>query len=356
MTLLLNNSEVNDLIDIGECINVLEDAYKDWAHGFAGTRRRIDFLAPLKDDYSVAYGLKSMDGIWVEKGIATTRINSDIVSWPIKHGKQVRQKIPAVPGKRYTGFILLFNIHTGQLLSIIPDGVIQKIRVGCTSALAAKFLARQDSTQYGLLGSGWQAGAQLWAAHHIFNFKKVLVYSPNPENCAKFAREWCNKLQTEVIPVDTPEKAAEGSDMLSAATNSLQPVFDKSWCRPGMHLSTVKIAEISGATINMCDLAFLHTQGLKPEHYYVGSLRPAAIEKAWDNASVEEIKHLPELVDLFRGNGFGRCNQSQITCFINNMGIGLQFTAVAQMIYQKAIKKRVGTQVPLEWFSQVEHT
>jgi len=40
---------------------------------------------------------------------------------------------------------LLFSTCSGEPLAIYPDGTVQRMRVGATSGLAAKYLARSDA-------------------------------------------------------------------------------------------------------------------------------------------------------------------------------------------------------------------
>jgi hypothetical protein len=84
------------------------------------------------------YALKSMDGVIPKLGVGAIRINSDILTFPEGEGGMRRVKVPAAPGNRYVGLVLLFSSHTGEPLAIMPDGVIQRARVGATNALAAK--------------------------------------------------------------------------------------------------------------------------------------------------------------------------------------------------------------------------
>ena len=49
------------------------------------------------------------------------------------------------PGGRFLGLVLLFSLENGSLLAILPDGIIQRLRVGASSALATRAMARADA-------------------------------------------------------------------------------------------------------------------------------------------------------------------------------------------------------------------
>ena len=87
-----------------------------------------------------------MDGVIPKLGVGAIRINSDILTFPQVGNQMRRVKVPAAPGKRYVGLVLLFSTHTGEPLAIMPDGVMQRARVGATNAIAAKYLSREDAT------------------------------------------------------------------------------------------------------------------------------------------------------------------------------------------------------------------
>ena len=91
------------------------------------------------------------------------------------------------PNGRYVGLVLLFSCENGEPLAIMPDGMLQRLRVGATNGLAMKYLARRDATAVGILGSGWQAGAQLMAACAVREIETIRCFSPNPERCAAFS-------------------------------------------------------------------------------------------------------------------------------------------------------------------------
>src|ERR1700691_983256 len=220
MTLILSNDDVEKLLTMPECIDVLEEAYGELAEGRGVSRTRSDSFSPTAREDAL-YSLKSMDGIIPKFGVGAVRINSDIVTWPKKGNNVRREKVPAARGTRYVGLVLLFSTENGEPLAIFPDGVMQRMRVGAANGLGAKYLARKNAKTVGILGSGWQAGAQLMAACAVRPIAAIRCFSPNAENCAAFARQMSEALGVEVVPVDTPEEAIRGADVVMGPPNTL---------------------------------------------------------------------------------------------------------------------------------------
>src|SRR5437868_4017843 len=188
MTLILSNKDVEQLLTMRECIEALEDAYVELAAGRGLARTRSDCIAPTSKP-DTHYSLKSMDGVIPKFGVGAVRIDSDIVSMP-KVGNNVRRvKVPAAPNNRYVGLVLLFSSENGEPLAIMPDGVMQRTRVGATSGLGVKYLARKDASRVGILGCGWQAGAQLMAACAVRKITSIRCFSPTKANRDGFAEQ-----------------------------------------------------------------------------------------------------------------------------------------------------------------------
>jgi hypothetical protein len=100
MTLILSNQDVEKLLPMRECIEVLEEAYIELSEGRGVNRRRSDCLVPSTRDDAL-YSLKSMDGVIPKLGIGAVRIDSDIVTWPRRGNNMRRVKVPAAPNGRY---------------------------------------------------------------------------------------------------------------------------------------------------------------------------------------------------------------------------------------------------------------
>src|SRR5436190_15864902 len=102
-----------------------------------------------------------MDGSIPRLGVHALRVTSDLTHERNGGLGRRRDKIAAAPGGRYVGLVLLFDIETLVPLAIVHDGFLQRMRVGATSAVAARRLARAGARVAGVIGAGWQAGAQI---------------------------------------------------------------------------------------------------------------------------------------------------------------------------------------------------
>lgn len=355
MTLILSNEEVAALLSMPECIAVLEDAYRDLAAGRGVNRRRSDSFAPTSRPDAL-YSLKSMDGIVPGLGVGAVRINSDVVTWPTRGGGQRREKVPAAGG-RYVGLVLLFSAETGEPLAIMPDGYLQRLRVGATNGLGAKHLAREDARAVGLIGSGWQAGGQVMAICAVRRVERIRCYSTTREHREAFAREWGERLGVEIAPVSSPEEAVRGADVVLCATSSIDHVFFARWVEPGMHLSSIKRPEIEPAAIRRADRVVVHTHEEKPMHFAAAGVEvpEARTGKGWRLGEEIDFAALPDLASLVAGKIPGRRRAEEVTCFLNNLGMGYQFAAAGAVVYRKARERGVGRELPTEWFTQEVH-
>ncbi len=357
MTLILSNDDVETLLTMPDCIAALEEAYKELAHGRGITRQRSDCIAPTSYAPDAIYGLKSMDGVVPALGVGAIRINSDIVTNPVIGNAQRRVKVPAAPGDRYVGLVLLFSTANGEPLAIFPDGVLQHIRVGATNGLGVKYMAREDSRVLGLLGSGWQAETQLTAACAVRDFEEIRVFSPNKDNREAFAVRMSEVVGVDIRPVAHPEEAVRGADVAMCGTNSIDPVFFKEWIAPGMHVSSIKKPEVEPAAILAANRVAVHTHDTAPIIVVAegAPFQEESKEKGWNAANKLDFGKFPTLPDLIVGRAQGRGGQDEVTCFLNNLGLGYQFAAAGSVIYKRAVERGIGHALPTDWFTETVH-
>jgi alanine dehydrogenase len=356
MTLILSNDDVEKLLTMPECITALEEAYVELAEGRGVTRTRSDCITPTTRPDAV-YGLKSMDGVIPKLGIGAIRINSDIVTFPKRGNNIRREKVPAAPNGRYCGLVLLFSTENGEPLAILPDGVMQRMRVGATNGLGVKYLARRDASRVGILGSGWQAGAQLMAVCAVRPISSIRCFSPNRDNREAFCRQMSAMLGIEVVPAEQTEDAIADADVIMCATNTLDNIFFERWIRPGIHLSSIKRPEIEMKALERADRIVLHSHDATPIHVTTRDIafEEKAKERGWAAIPELDFQKLPTLPELICGRAEGRKSDAEVTCFMNNIGLGYQFAAAGAVVYRKAKEAGAGHELPTDWFTEDVH-
>lgn len=355
MTRIFSNEDVEKHLTMEDCLAAMEDGYAEIGEGRAAFRTSSNVVTPTIHEGGV-YALKSMDGAVPKMGVAVIRLNSDVLTWATVAGSTRRVKKPAAPNNRWVGLVLMFSTHTGEPLAIFPDGIMQRMRVGATNGLGVKYMAREDARTVGLIGSGFQAGAQLMAVTKVRNIADVKVYSPNSANRENFAREWSDKLGIPVSPVTSAEAAVKDRDIVLCATSALDHVFYKKWLKPGMHLSTIKAHEIEPAAINACDLKAVHIHEepvnvIRTKGVVLGEDKKGGIGVPDD----VDLRSMPSLPDLILGRWQKRSRPDQTSAFVNDNGIGTQFAMCGWALYKKAVAANAGRDLPTDWFTEDVH-
>ncbi len=359
MTLILSNEEIDSILTIEMALDAVERSQRALASLQALSSPRIDTLAPASYvEMRAIYGLKMMCGLWPEEGVAALRINSDVLVWPEIMGNVRRDRLPAADG-RWNGMLILFSMATGEPLMISPDGYISRLRVGAANGLAARYLAREDATVMALLGTGWQAGGQLMAHCAVRLIDEVKVFSPNSANRERFCKELQERVESRLVPVNSAQAAVEGADIIVTATNSMEPLHKRDWLRPGVHYSAVKVQEMDQAFLEAVDRVFLFSKNpatTRPQIHRLPSVEtPETKPGWWSNRENPLWARFGELTHLLTGEAKGRRDSRETTAFVNNVGQGLQFAAVAKKVYDEALARGAGRKLPTEWFTQNVH-
>jgi ornithine cyclodeaminase/alanine dehydrogenase-like protein (mu-crystallin family) len=355
--LLINNQTVEKILDIKGCMEALEVGYRDLINERAAYRGRYDFFVP-NDDPKLMYRWGTMEGASRSFETFAIRLKSDMLEWP--EGKTV-EKYCVQPGT-FCGFVMVFSTRNGEPLAIINDGIIQHMRVGGCAGLGAKYLSREDSSIVGIFGSGGMARTYLLAFNEVRKIREVRVFSPTRSNREAYAKEISQKLAIPITPVERPEDAVRGSDIVATCTDSIQVVVhDPALIEPGMHLTCVKANEWNPEIVKKADLVI--RMGRPTLNLDVGQMRIGG-EAAVVAGNAEEIKRIanpkvdifssdyPLLTDIMSGKLKGRSDKNQVTFFANSGTQGLQFASTAGYVVREAKRRGLGQEIPTNWFLQ----
>jgi alanine dehydrogenase len=340
MTRMLTNEDLQGLITPQECIVILEEAYRQHGEGVAiGTTSRVETILPTEVP-GVDFEFTSMEGAVPSLGVMAFRCNSNHMRFRMVNGMKRKDRLPDAPQNRFVGLIFLFSIAELKLLAILQDGLISSMRVGATSALAFRELSRADACVVGLLGAGVQARSQLECLAAVRELKDVRVFSPTPEKRNRFTRLMSEQIGIAVRSVDTASEAVKGADILVAATNSFEPVFETDWVEPGMHVSSILTYEVPPEMYQRADVVVVNVK----QGYGTG--KAGHLDTSADWASY------PSLGELLIGQIPGRIDSDQVTFFMNNAGVGFQFAATSARALELAEKAGIGQEIPDDLFLQ----
>lgn len=342
---IITNKEVNDQVDLKQCITELESAYRELGEGDAIVRPRTDLYMQRpqtgnqSDKGQSFYVFKSMEGLLPSQQVVALRINSDSIRWISEGERIVKQRVPS-----RSCFTLLFDTETGDLAAIIADEVIERMRVGATTALAAKYLARSNSTTIGVLGSGGQARTALRAMATLFPLEAISVYSPDVQHRKTFAAEMTSLLGTPVRDEDSAEKVVRDKEIVIVATSAIGPLLKFEWLAPGCFVSCVKSSELGDSLLARMDQVVVHFHQQGVWNFLPGgniknpvvSMDPGDMLGAFEHSREisMQIVDRPDLSEVVTGK-VNRRDVNEKICFLNNIGTGLQFAAVGAYLLRQ---------------------
>ena len=352
MTLVLSERDVEDVLTMDRCVEVLDAAFRDYASGRAASRPRTHTYTHLGEGRF--YNFKSMDGAVPRYGVHALRFSSEILQRSDEPSGARTTRVAAASGGRYVGLVMLFDIHTTEPLAIIHDAGLQRMRVGATSALAAQVLSRDDSSTVGLFGTGWQAAMQLEGLARVRDIREVKVYSTNPSKRMAFADEMTARLEIPVRPAGEAREVVTGVDIVACATNSMEPVFDGRWLEAGQHVNSLQAGELDNVVYERAACIAVRSREISGHYLETNAPElPAPLQISRQAEAVPEGK-IVELGKLLGHAEVGRRSSEEITMFGGSgtgtsSGLGIQFAAVGKVVYDGAKARGLGREIPTEW-------
>lgn len=313
MKLYLSEQDVVACLSMPKAIELVEGAFRQLAAGTAVNhpRRRVVLPAGSVLHYMAA-GTNDYFGIKVYSANAKSGVHFEF---------------------------LLYRSEDGVPLATIEANRLGQIRTGAASGVATKFLAREDASVVGVIGSGFQAETQLEAVAAVRCLTEVRVWSRRAEKRDAFAARMSAKLGVPVLAVETARECVDGVGIVITMTSAKEPVLESAWIAPGTH-------------INAAGSNWAHRREL-PTELIIG--RPALV--AVDSVEVGQLESgdlimaqhetgaasLPavELADIIAGKRPGRTSAADITVFKSN-GLAVEDVAAGGWIYEEATRRGLG--------------
>ena len=323
--LVLNRTEVEQLLPMHDCITVMTDALLALAKGQVHLPLRMVVCPPE------AAGVMALMPAYL--GGEGAALGVKIIN--------VFNSNPARGKDSHQGAVLLFEAETGEPLAMMNAAAITAIRTAAVSGVATRLLAREEAGDLAIIGAGVQARSHLAAMTCVRSIKRARIASRHFEHAQNLATELQPHYTFPIEPVESIEAAVRGADLIVTATSSAEPIIQREWIAPGAHLNVVGASQPDAREV---DTATMAAASLFVDR------RESTLNEAGDylqaaHAGVIGPEHIrAELGEILIGARPGRTRSDEITLF-KSLGLAVEDVASAAYIYQQAKITQAGTWV-----------
>jgi ornithine cyclodeaminase/alanine dehydrogenase len=255
------------------------------------------------------------------------------VKWVSGFPSNLERRLPYI-----SGLLVLNDPDTGIPTCVMDATWVTAKRTGAATAVAAKYLARDDSKTMGVLGCGVQGRANLEALMVVCDsLEHVKAYDVDHKVLYRYAEDMKSEHGVTVTTVGSPRNAVEGCDIVVTAGPILKhptPAIEARWFEEGAFACPLDFdsywkPEAMHAADKFCtddrgQLAYYQTVG-----YFGG---------------IPEVH--ADLGEVVTGRKQGREDDSERTMSMN-LGVAIEDMATAVRILDKAKAKGVGTWLAL---------
>jgi ornithine cyclodeaminase/alanine dehydrogenase-like protein (mu-crystallin family) len=319
-TLLLRRSDVAELLSLKECIDAVEEIFR-----LQGNRKvpaaGILGVKAAQGGLHVKAGLLPRD-----KNYLVAKLNTN---YP---GNSARFRLPTIQG-----VIVICDAENGSALAILDSIDITIKRTAAASAVAAKYLARKNSSVATICGCGQQGRAQLRAVHSVLPLGKIYAFDLNQRAAKNLAAEVCNELGLEIEAVRELRAAIQKSDICVTCTPSREFFVRKEDVAPGTFIAAVGADDAQKQEI---DPALLASAKVVADNLgqscAIGDTHHAIAQGLMQKGDV-----YAELSEIVAGHKPGRTSDDEIIIF-DSTGVAIEDAVAATAVYEKARAAAVG--------------
>jgi len=321
--LLLTSREIQSLLTLDECIGAVERAFRAYGEGRAAPPAVLS-MHTEGGGFHVKAGLLEFD-----RSYFAAKLNGNFPENTSRFG------LPTIQG-----VIILCDAGNGTPLAVMDSRDITSLRTAAATAVAAKFLARQDSRTVTICGCGNQGRNQLKALSRVRRVERAVAYDTDVERALRLSRDLTSDLRMSVTPVSDLTAAVRQSDICVTCTTSRQPLLGSDDVSPGTFVAAVGAdnpqkqelhPSLMAANKVVCDIV--------EQCAVMGDLHHAL-----ESGVVTRANVYAELGEVVAGKKPGRESQEEITIF-DSTGMALQDVAAAAFLYEKAQRDGSGVRL-----------
>jgi alanine dehydrogenase len=320
-TLLLRRSDVEELLSLRECIDAVDEIFRLQGEGKVPAPGILGVNAP-RGGLHVKAGLLPGDRDYI-----VAKLNGNFP------GNNAHFGLPTIQG-----VVVVFDANNGVPLAILDSIDITIKRTAAASAVAAKYLARKESSTATICGCGQQGRAQLRAVLLVLPLTKIYAFDVNESAAMNFRNELSPQLKIRIEPVHNLVSAIQKSDVCITCTTANEFFVRKEDVRPGTFIAAV------GADNE-------HKQEIDPALIASAKVVADSLEQS---CSIGDVHHAiahglmrkedvyAELCEIVAGQKIGRVADDEIIVF-DSTGVAIEDAVAAAAVYERALANGIGT-------------
>ena len=245
------------------------------------------------------------------------KINANFPGNPANYG------LPTIQG-----VVALIDARTGRFLALMDSSEITAQRTAAASAVAAKFLARSQSSTLGFIGAGLQARYHLPTLCCVIPMREVVCCDPNADNVQHLAALAAARGMSFRVCA-TPREVAQAADVLVTCTPSRQALVNADDVRPGTFIAAVGAdnADKQELSVELMRRARVVPDVLA-QAAHMGDLHHALAEGVMREADIHG-----ELADVVMGHVPAR-NDDEAVFVFDSTGVAIEDLAAAERLYE----------------------
>jgi alanine dehydrogenase len=327
LVLVLSRSDVEGLLDLDELVDALADAMADLSAGRSSMPPRGAAIVPERSAM-----LASMPAFLPSRRALTTKLVS---LFPQNRARPTHQAL-----------ICCFDPDNGTPLAVMDGTYVTATRTAACSALATRYLAREDARVLAIIGTGVQARAHGRALGRRPGIEVTRVAGRNQAEVKGLADE-LTAAGIPAEPVESIEAAVRSADIICATTHAEVPVVRRSWLRLGTHVNSVGYNTAGQGEI---DAELIRDAVVVVESRQAALAAPPSgaveLHRAIDAGVVTADHTFSEIGEIVSGKTTGRINADDITLY-KSVGVAVQDAAAAALVLAAAARTRTGAHVDL---------
>ena len=233
------------------------------------------------------------------------------------------------------GAIELLDPEWGRPLAFLEGSLITAVRTGMSTAVGAKYLAREESEFMGVIGAGVMARTQLLALNHVLkHLKEVFIFDIDSSRAEAFSREMAERTGLRMQLVASSEEAVKEADVVIPATTvRLEDRYiESSWLKEGAFLANVSDNDYKFEAVQKADRIIVDGN----KQFGLPVVLGAMVKEG-----LLEIEEVSTIGSVICGDQPGRSTAGEIILF-SALGLGLHDIMIAKRIYRKAIELGLG--------------